>query len=168
MAFDVASKRPIKLAGRPDKQSKISGARFSPDGKWVAFVLSETGAHRSRVFIIPFDSKRVAPFAEWAAVSEYSHFAAEAAWAPEANLIYFTSERDGFRCIWARRLNAITRTPRDESFPVRHFHSARQSLGTGLDSGGNRMAFTVMEPAGIWLEETAAAKLTAAESMRNW
>ena len=167
LLFDVAAKKTMKLAERPNGQSTISGARFSRDGKWIAFVLSQSAAQRSLVFLLPLDTNRVAPFVEWTPVSEDSHSAMDPAWSPNGDLIYFTSGRDGFRCIWARRLDPSTKKAIGESFPVRHFHSARHSLRSagwqerflGLNVAPDRMVFAMTELTGnIWLEEKASAK----------
>ncbi|MSV31077.1 MAG: hypothetical protein EXQ57_01000 [Bryobacterales bacterium] len=100
-------------------------------------------------------------------VSEESHAAMDPAWSSQGDRIYFTSERDGFRCIWARRLDRVTKKPVGESFPVSHFHSARQSLRSvgwqgrflGLNAGPDRLVFAVTELTGnIWLEEKSFAK----------
>ncbi len=50
-----------------------------------------------------------------------------AVWAPDGTLMYFLSERDGFRCFWAQRLEAKTKRPKGEPFVVQHFHQARLS-----------------------------------------
>ena len=43
------------------------------------------------------------------------------------------SDRDGFRCIWAQRLEAETKRPVDRPFAVYHFHqtSRRPSHNVG-------------------------------------
>ena len=167
LLFDVAARKTIRLAERPNKQSAITGARFSPDGKWIAFILGESAARRSRIFLVPLSPNRAAPFGEWIPVSEEPHAAMDPAWSPQGDRIYFTSERDGFRCIWARRLDPVTKKPVGESFPVSHFHSARQSLRSvgwqgrflGLNVGPDRLVFAVAELTGnIWLEEKSFAK----------
>lgn len=38
-------------------------------------------------------------------------FQRQGCWAPDANLVYFLSDRDGFRCIWAQRLEPGAKRP---------------------------------------------------------
>jgi hypothetical protein len=38
--------------------------------------------------------------------------------------VYFTSTRDGFMCIWAQRLDPVTRHPMGPPFAYEHFHDA--------------------------------------------
>jgi hypothetical protein len=42
--------------------------------------------------------------------------------------MYFTSNRDGFMCIWAQRLQPDTKYPVGAAFDVHHFHTSRRSL----------------------------------------
>jgi hypothetical protein len=56
-------------------------------------------------------------------------------WSPDGALLYFLSEREGFRCILAQRLDPATKRLLGEAFPVRHFHTARRSLMTIGDPG---------------------------------
>jgi len=44
-------------------------------------------------------------------------------WSPDGNLLYFISERDGFVCLWAQRLDPATKHPQGAAFPIRHFHT---------------------------------------------
>ncbi len=48
-------------------------------------------------------------------------------WSPDGNLLYFLSERDGFRRIWAQHLDVL-KHPAGPAFPVFHAHDARRSL----------------------------------------
>jgi len=59
----------------------------------------------------------------------------EAQWSPDGSLLYFLSERDGFRCIWSQRLDRRTKHAMGEPFAVYHFHHSQQSL-TSLGSPG--------------------------------
>jgi hypothetical protein len=70
----------------------------------------------------------------WIPVTDGSANDREAYWSPDGNLLYFLSERDGFRCVWAERLNPASKNPVGAPFPVYHFHHARRSL-TGLGRG---------------------------------
>jgi hypothetical protein len=74
-------------------------------------------------------------------------------------LLYFLSERDGFRCIWAQRLHSSTKQPLGPLLPVYHFHSPRRSLLNVGDSGvvglgvaRDKLVFTLGERTGnIWM-----------------
>src|SRR5262249_51630002 len=101
------------------------------------------------------------------AITDGTTFAQDPCWSPNGSVLYFTSERDGFRCFWGQRLDAAGKHPAGEPFALRHFHSARQSLRglattgylIGLSSGGGRMVFSFPEVTGnIWLQERARAK----------
>jgi hypothetical protein len=46
----------------------------------------------------------------------------------DGKVIFFSSIRDGFRCIWAQRLGANLR-PLGAAFAVYHSHERRRSLG---------------------------------------
>ena len=82
-----------------------------------------------------------------------------ACWSPNGNLLYFLSERDGFRCIWAQHLEPATKRPSGAAFAVRHFHTSRRSLvtigdpiATGLSVGVGKLVFSMTERTGnIWM-----------------
>jgi hypothetical protein len=63
----------------------------------------------------------------------------ECAAAPSGKLLYYISERDGFACIWARRLNPRTKMPMGEPFAVHHQHSGCFFLNTPTGFGGVRV-----------------------------
>ena len=76
----------------------------------------------------------------------------------DGNLIYFTSDRDGFRCIWIQRLDEKTRQPVGSPVPLYHFHGARRSLmnvGLGpleISLCRDRIVFPMAERSGnIWI-----------------
>jgi hypothetical protein len=77
-------------------------------------------------------------------------------------MLYFLSERDGFRCIYAVRLNPVTHQAVGAPFTVQHFHAARWSLKrinsttgmNGLSVTPGRLIVAFGELTGnIWLEE---------------
>ena len=141
----------------------LTDGRFSPDGKWMAFH-ARTKMTTAQVFVAPLDGVLPVPRERWIAVTDGGSEEMEPAWSPNAELLYFLSDRDGFRCIWARRLNALSKQPAGDAFAVRHFHRARRSLrrmtGTtgliGLSVAPGRMVVSFGELTGnIWLEERA-------------
>ena len=160
--LDVAGGKSGKLAVRPQDGEIISGGRFSPDGKWVAFHSLDNPKASSQIWIVPVKGETVPP-TRWIAVTDGTALERDPCWSPAGGVIYFVSERDGFGCIWARRLDQATKKPLGSPFAVRHFHSSRQSLRrvgaasrlTGLSVGGNQIVFSLSDLTGnIWLSET--------------
>jgi eukaryotic-like serine/threonine-protein kinase len=100
---------------------------FSADDRWIAF-LAKTGQDRSRIYIVPFKGPLQHNVNDWIPVTDGENLDDKPRWSPDGSLIYFTSERDGFRCIWAQRLEAGSKRPTGAPFNVFHFHTARRSL----------------------------------------
>jgi eukaryotic-like serine/threonine-protein kinase len=128
--------------------------KFSPDGRWFSFVtLGPDGQH---AYLAP-TSELPVPESAWIRVMDGEAWA----WSPDGNLLYATSWQDGHACIWARRLQPVTKQPVGEPFAIFHFHSARLSLSNQiehtLDVGGNRLVFSMGERTGnIWMAEWKA------------
>jgi eukaryotic-like serine/threonine-protein kinase len=167
MMFDVRQRKPIKLALRPQPADLLSGGRFSPDEKWVAFHSMEGPARTTRVWVAPINRDRPAQQSDWTAITDAAEFAQDPCWSPNGDVLYFTAERDGFRCFWAQPLDPKTRKPSGAAFALRHFHSARQSLRglgsdgylVGLSAAAGRTVFAFPELTGnIWLQETPRGK----------
>jgi hypothetical protein len=61
---------------------------------------------------------------------------------PDGGLLYLLLERDGFRCLYAMRLDPATGQPRGEPFVVAHVHDATRQWGsTGYGSAVARGIF---------------------------
>jgi hypothetical protein len=149
------------VAVRPSKDTVLSGGQFARDGKWMAFHSVSNQTSTAQVWIIRIDGALPVPPAEWIAVTDGNSVDRDPVWAPGGGLLYFLSDRDGFRCIWARKLDQATKKPMGDAFAVEHFHSARRSLNRvrspfdiGLSVAGNQMVFAFGELTGnIWLQE---------------
>jgi eukaryotic-like serine/threonine-protein kinase len=73
--------------------------------------------------------------------------------------MYFRSQRDGSRCIWALRLDSGTKRAAGAPLLVYHFHSARQSL-TNLPSGTGTTALGARDKIGyISIERTGNIRM---------
>jgi hypothetical protein len=167
IAFDVTERRSIQLALRQGMDVILSGGRFSPDEKWVAFHSIEGPEKTTRVWVAPASVDRPLQQSDWVAITDGSSFAEDPSWSANGKVLYYTSERDGFRCFWAQPVDPKTAKPMGDPFALQHFHSARQSLRglgssgylVGLSSGGGRAVFSFPELTGnIWVQETARAK----------
>jgi Tol biopolymer transport system component len=160
--FDAGLRKSVILARRPP-DTVLSGSRFSPDGKWVAFHSIDRSS-KVQLWIARIDGTLPVPASEWIAVTDGKYVERDPAWSPGGRLLYYLSEADGFRCIWARRLDPSSKKPVGEAFPVAHFHSVRRSLapfGTagyyiGLSVTAGRMIFALTDLKGnLWLQEAA-------------
>ena len=129
---------------------------FSPDDRWVAFMAA--AGSTGLVYIVPADTLRHSPPPEtWISISDGETWDDKPRWSPDGNLLYFISERDGFRCLWAQRLDVRTKRPSGAPFAVQHFHSSRMSLMNVENSAleisvtRNRVLFSAGEVTGnIW------------------
>jgi serine/threonine protein kinase/Tol biopolymer transport system component len=155
---DAATRRKIDYLEHP--AYGVGRARFSPDGRWVSFLsFNTTGLHR--VVVAPFQTDPPPREDEWITIAEESRFVLEKPrWSPDGNLLYYTSEADGFRCIWARRLDPATKRPLGAPIPVYHSHSARRSLMNAavgpqeITLSSDRLFFNLGETTGnIWMAE---------------
>lgn len=134
----------VKTQRRP-----IVAATFSPDGRWFLIGAGDP----FRTYIVPFE-KVPAPESTWI---ELMDSWGVWQWSPDGGLVYTLSGRDGFNCIWARRVDKTTKRPIGEPFAVFHAHNARFALSDLEDLvalGSDKMLFSMRERTGnIWMAE---------------
>jgi hypothetical protein len=159
----------VRLAPNP---ADDYGPSFSPDGSKVAFRSDRDGGGIYAVAVLGGDNDGtrtiyVTRFRDgspggretWIPVTSGNEMDREVRWAPGGALLYFLSERDGFRCIWAQRLDRQTKQPAGAAFPVYHFHHSQQSLMSigspgkvGLSIANGALIFSLAETTGnIWM-----------------
>jgi hypothetical protein len=107
---------------------------------------------------VPFLGERELKESEWIPVTDGSQKDFKSRWSPDGNLLYFVSHRDGFRCLWAQRLDPRTKRPLGAAFEVFPSHRARLSLMnvnvTGLEFSvaHDKIIFNLGELGGnIWM-----------------
>ena len=103
---------------------------LSPNDRWMVF---NSGR---KVFVAPIFQNRETPPQEWITVYERSGAERSAGVSPDGSLLYLLLERDGFRCLYAVRVDPETGKPAgEEPFLVHHFHDASRQWGsTGFGS----------------------------------
>ncbi len=140
-------------------------AHFSRDGGWVVFSRERPrlvddstwygkGELHARSFIAPFRRTLVAN-SEWIAATD-SDSDEQGQFSSDDELIYYVSERDGNRCLWAQRLGPDMH-PQGPPFAIYHAHKRQESLvPTELSVGRGILVFTRPQLTGnIWLLEPA-------------
>src|SRR4029077_17603202 len=98
--------------------------------------------------------------ADWIPISSGEFWDDKPRWSPDGSLLYFTSTRDGFLCVWCQRLDPVSRQPAGPPFDVFHFHNAgRSMMNVGLAAlepsvARDRIVLNLGEITGnIWLGE---------------
>jgi hypothetical protein len=97
---------------------------------WVVFFAENTPRTR-QIFAVPASSRNVSPPPDkWIPITDGTSWDSSPVWSPDGNTIYFVSQRDGHRCIYAQAVDPQTRRPLGAPHAVRHFHSYAQSLAS--------------------------------------
>jgi Tol biopolymer transport system component len=122
-AVDLRTKTEREFLSLPDRP--LFHAFFSWDDKWVVFKKPSSNLlPPAQILIAPMRNGSPAGQAEWIAVTDGQHSDDKPQFSADGNTVYFTSTRDGFLCIWAQRLDPVTRHPLGPPFAYEHFHNA--------------------------------------------
>lgn len=127
---------------------------LSPDGRWVSFNLLESHPVFS-IYVAPLRNGIAAPRSEWIKATT-DRYATRSRWFPGSDMLYFISERDGFRCLRAQRLHPETKRPVGEQLDVLSLHDKKRSLIEAWPHGlaADRLYVQVRENhSNIWLAE---------------
>jgi Tol biopolymer transport system component len=157
--IDVAARRMIDLLAI--KGRWFYGIGFLPDGHSIWFwegrgiggtdggAQSASGGYvRRRTYTAPFQGETMAPESAWSELPGFGELS------PDGMLSYNLSNRDGFTCVWAQRVDRVTMRPVGGPRPIYHSHVGVR-LGVRLISiGRERMIFDLAERTGnIWMAE---------------
>ncbi len=116
-----------KISTLAPARQVLLGARWSADGKWIAFHELRKGTDQSAIYIAAAGAEPTPP-EQWIEVTDGSGKDRDPAWAPSGNLLYFLSSRDGFRCLYAQRLDRLTKKPQGSAIAIQHLHEPGRSL----------------------------------------
>ncbi len=149
--LDLASHQQTVLLKHPNDH--LLYGRFSPDNRWVSFTV-RTHPNQVYIAIAPIDGPKPIPESAWITITRAE---AEdwANWSPDGKTLYFTSSRDGHKCLWAQRLAAGSYRPVGEPFPVQHFHGRVSYRRGGWSAAGGRIGIGPHGGYGQYLDDVA-------------
>jgi Tol biopolymer transport system component len=157
---DLRNRATVNLA--KDEQDAIFAGGLSHDGRWLAFHTRRGDLDPARkLFLAPF--RRTPPISrgEWIPVTHGSSNDREPDWSSGGHILYYLSDRDGFRCIWGQRIDPGLGQPTGDPFAIEHFHKETHSLkrvgsagDVGLSVTRDKIVFSLNESSGsIWLAQ---------------
>ncbi len=101
-----------------DPKRNLFNQRFSPDQRWITFLAHDLMYNAtSTVYVIP------AAGGAWRAMTDGAAFDDKPRWGPDGRVLYYVSNRDGVKNVWARRFDNTTGMTIGEPFPVTSFRS---------------------------------------------
>ena len=130
VALDLRTKTEQDFLSLPD--APLFHAYFSWDDRWVVFKKSQSLSlpePLAQILIAPVRHGSPATEAEWIAVTDGQHRDDKPQFSADGNTVYFTSTRDGNLCIWAQRLDPLTKHPLGPPFAFEHFHDSAGRAG---------------------------------------
>jgi serine/threonine protein kinase len=99
---DIESGRATLLLQRP--QFALPAPRFSPDGKWIAFLMTQGGGG-GNIVVAPFRGATPVQQQEWITVASDNRPGGDVFWSPNGDLIYYTAIVSGRYSIKAQHLD---------------------------------------------------------------
>jgi Tol biopolymer transport system component len=161
VALDLRTKTEHEFLSLP--HSSLYHPFFSWDDHWVVFKkvtswnLPEPPA---QILIAPVRHGSAGSEAEWIPVTDGQHSDDKPQFSADGNTVYFTSTRDGYLCIWAQKLDPITKHPLGSPFAYEHFHNSAghdasiNQAGSDLSVARNKILINLpdIHPA-IWMTQ---------------
>ena len=133
----------------------ISEAVMSPDSRLMTFTVRSYGV-LSRIYLTRL-ANGVA-VGEPVPITSSDSWADNAVWSKDEDRIYYSSQRDGFQCIWMQDIDPFTNSPRGEPKAVHHMHKAAFSptlfsrSAFRMTAGGDSLYFIVGSvEANLWI-----------------
>jgi Tol biopolymer transport system component/serine/threonine protein kinase len=155
--LESGAPRPVEIFA--DRDLLVYRGHFSPDGRWVVFHTAGT-LGGTQEFVAPFRGSQPVPRSEWIAVTDGQSLSDAPRWSPDGTFVYYISDRDGFRCIWAQRVDSSTRKPVGEPVAVQHLHTRQGAIANvmisaiDLSVARDRLFFNMGELKGsVWSAE---------------
>jgi Tol biopolymer transport system component len=161
-ALDLRTKAEHDFLSHPD--DALYHPFFSWDDHWVVFKkmpASNSPEPPSQILIAPVRHGTPGAVEEWIAVTDGTHSDDKPQFSADGNTVYFTSTRDGYLCIWAQRLNLVTKHPLGSPVAFEHFHNSAghdasvHQIASDLTVARDKMLINLPEiHSAIWMLQT--------------
>jgi Tol biopolymer transport system component len=116
IAGDAMSSQVRVIASDP--KWNLFNQKFSPDQRWITFLAHDLMHNAtSTVYVVP------AGGGAWRPITDGTTFDDKPRWGPDGRVLYYVSDRDGVKNVWARRFDNVKGTSVGEPFPVTSFRS---------------------------------------------
>ena len=151
LQYDLRSSRCSELVRHPTWT--LDRARFSPDGRWVAFHTANSPNVR-QIYAVPAGQDGPVPQEAWVPI--VMDHGCHPSWSADGSVLYYFSFRDGAFCPWVQRVDPATKRPIGTPRPVMHFHHPRLRASSGAaafnDVQAGYLYLTLTEATGnIWM-----------------
>ena len=130
VALDLQARTVKDFLSLPD--APVFHPYLSWDDRWVVFKKSQSvnlPEPLAQILIAPVRHGSPAAEGEWIAVTDGRHRDDKPQFSADGNTLYFTSTRDGNLCIWAQRLDPVSKHPLGPPFAYEHFHDSAGRAG---------------------------------------
>ena len=87
-----------------------------------------------QILVAPVRGNAAIEEKQWIAVTDGRFNDDKPQFSPDGNTVYFTSTRDGYLCIWAQKLDPVTKRPVGDSVAFEHFHNLAQRDAAPVDN----------------------------------
>ena len=118
----------------------------------------------SQILIAPVRHGTPGAAQEWIAVTDGAHNDDKPQFSADGNTVYFTSTRDGYLCIWAQRLDPVTKHPLGSPVAFEHFHNSAghdaslNQIASDLTVARDKMLINLPEiHSAVWMVQTPQA-----------
>jgi Tol biopolymer transport system component len=135
--------------------SSIIHAQLAPDGNWLTLVVDSGESAKLKGYLVPIQPAVAEP-TRWIEVVQES-FNLSLHWSPDGSQVFYWHTQDGFRCLWAQRLDPKTKLPLGKPVALLHRHGYQAyphlsgTLAVGGTAGHTRMVMTLSDSrANIW------------------
>jgi Tol biopolymer transport system component len=149
------SQKPVRILAA-ERGLNLWQPRYSPDGRWLVFVATRTGAGEGAGLMVSPASG--APASRWVRLAADHPWADKPRWAPDGRTLYFLSNHGGaFFNLWGVRFDPARGQAEGEAFQITRFDSPRVMLSPDIDStdagiSADRALLTLVSVTGnIWM-----------------
>jgi Tol biopolymer transport system component len=104
------------------KGDQFDQAAISPNQQWIAYTTRKDGV-TTTLYVAPFSRGSESPLNARVPLTNGATWDDKPQWAADGSEIFFSSNRDGFMCLWRQRMDQQGH-PAGEPRPLYHMHTA--------------------------------------------